>query len=194
MLAVIDPSHGGDERGAALSDALSEKNVTLGFARLLRHEMETRGFSVLMLRDADTTLTLDQRAGAANASRATVFLTLHASSQGSGVRVYTALLPVGSGSSGVFQPWNTAQASSLQVSQNLAAAIVGQLQRKQMPARSLSASIRPLNNVQMPAVAVELAPGPAGMADLPSASYQQRTAAAIADALVSLRDRIGTQP
>jgi N-acetylmuramoyl-L-alanine amidase len=46
----------------------------------------------------------------------------------------------------------------------------------------------------MPAVAVELAPGPNGMADLTSANYQQRAAAAIADAVASVRDRMGAQP
>ena len=40
MIAVVDAAHGGDERGAALTDTLAEKDVTLGFARLLRHELE----------------------------------------------------------------------------------------------------------------------------------------------------------
>ena len=48
------------------TDALAEKDVTLGFARLLRHELELKGFAVLMLRDADSTVRLDQRAGTAN--------------------------------------------------------------------------------------------------------------------------------
>src|SRR5271157_2743791 len=65
VLAVVDPAHGGEERGAALTDTLAEKNVTLGFARLLRHELEIRGFAVALLRDADTGSTLDQRAAAA---------------------------------------------------------------------------------------------------------------------------------
>jgi N-acetylmuramoyl-L-alanine amidase len=46
----------------------------------------------------------------------------------------------------------------------------------------------------MPALAVELAPGPNGIADLPSANYQQQVAAAIADAVVPFRDRMGVQP
>jgi len=43
----------------------------------------------------------------------------------------------------------------------------------------------------MPAVAVELAPGVGGVAELSSANYQQRVAAAIADAVASVRDRLG---
>ena len=58
-------------------------------------------------------------------------------------------------------------------------------------ARASSAALRPLNNVFMPAIAVELAPGSNGVADLTSATYQQQAAAAIADAVVSVRDRLG---
>jgi N-acetylmuramoyl-L-alanine amidase len=52
----------------------------------------------------------------------------------------------------------------------------------------------------MPAVAVELAPSAVGediadiADDLTSAKYQQQAASAIAEALVSVRDRLGAQP
>src|ERR1700722_2817906 len=193
MLAVIDAAHGGDERGAALSDKLAEKDVTLGFARLLRHELEIRGFAVSMLRDADTTSTLDQRAAAANTARAAVYIGLHAVSQGNGARVYSALLPVEGPSKGIFRAWNTAQTPALPISRIVAAAIVTELQKKQFPARASYASLRPLNSVFMPAIAVELAPGSNGLTDLTSANYQQRAAAAIADAVLSVRDRLGVQ-
>jgi len=192
-LAVVDAAHGGDERGAALTDTLAEKDVTLGFARLLRHELEIRGFAVQMSRDADSSVSLDQRAGAANAVQAAVYISLHAASQGSGPRVYTALLPTEGGSISVFHAWNGAQSQSLSVSAVVAAAIVNQLQIRKMSARSSSASLRPLNNVLMPAVAVELGPGTNGIADLSSATYQQQVAAAIADGIVSVRDRLGAQ-
>ena len=193
-LAVVDPAHGGEERGAALTDTLAEKDVTLGFARLLRHALEQRGFAVLLLRDADSTISLDQRAGAANAAHASVYLCLHAASQGSDARVYTAMLPVEGPSNGIFHPWNSAQAPALPLSATVAAAIVTEMQKKQFAARGSSASLRPLNNLLMPAVAVELQPGPNGILDLTSANYQQQAAAAIADAVVSVRDRLVVQP
>ena len=193
ILAVVDPAHGGEERGAALTDKLAEKDVTLGFARLLRHELEMRGFAVALLRDGDTTSTLDQRAAAANVARAGIYISLHAVAQGSGARVYTALLPVEGTSRGIFHAWNAAQAPSLPVSRIVSAAIVGEMQRKEFPVQVSSASLRPLSNVFMPAVAVELAPGANGVADLTSANYQQRVASAIANAVVSVRDRLGVQ-
>jgi N-acetylmuramoyl-L-alanine amidase len=193
VLAVVDAAHGGEERGAALTDTIAEKTVTLGFARLLRHELELRGFAVALPRDADTTLTLDQRAAAANVARAGIFIDLHAVSQGTGAGVYTALLPVEGASNGVFQPWNAAQGPALPVSRIVAAAIVSEMQRREFSVRSTSVSLRPLNNVFMPAVAVELAPGGNGIDDLISANYQQRAASAIADAVASVRDRLALQ-
>ncbi len=193
VLAVVDPAHGGGERGAALTDTLAEKDVTLGFARLLRHELEIRGFAVALLRDSDTSSTLDQRAAAANVARAGIYICLHADSLGSGARVYTALLPVEGNSKGVFHAWNAAQAPALPVSRIVSAAIVAEMRKKEFPVRASSASLRPLNNVSIPAVAVELAPGADGIGDLTSANYQQRAASAIAEALVSVRDRLGVQ-
>ena len=192
-LAVVDPAHGGEERGAALTDNLAEKDVTLGFARLLRHELEGRGFAVLLLRDADTTLTLDQRAEAANRARAAVYIALHAVSQGTGARVYTALLPVEQPSQGAFRAWNSAQAPALPVSRSVAAACVAELQKRQFAVHISAASLRPLNNVLMPAVAVELAPGNNDVAALTSANYQDQVATAIAEAVASVRDRLGAQ-
>jgi N-acetylmuramoyl-L-alanine amidase len=194
VLAVVDPAHGGDERGAALTDTLAEKDVTLGFARLLRHELEIRGFAVALLRDGDSSSTLDQRAAAANVARAGIYISLHATSQGNGARVYTALLPVEGPSKGAFHAWNAAQSPALPVSRIVSAAIVAEMQKREFPVRASSASLRPLNNVFMPAVAVELAPGADGVADLTNANYQQRAASAIADAVVSVRDRLGVQP
>lgn len=193
VLAMVDPAHGGNERGAALTETLGEKDVTLGFARLLRHELEIRGFAVMLLRNGDSTSTLDQRAAASNVAHAAIYISLHATSQGSGARVYTALLPVEGSSKGAFHAWNAAQAPALPISRIVSAAVVAELQKTEFPARASSASLRPLNNVFMPAVAVELAPGAGGVADLTSANYQQRAASAIADAVVSVRDRLGVQ-
>lgn len=193
VLAFIDPAHGGEERGAALSETIAEKNVTLGFARLLRHELEQRGFAVTMPRDGDTTLTLDQRASSANSAGAGIYIGLHAVSQGMGAAIYTALLPVEGTSSGVFQPWNAAQSPVLPVSRSISAAIVTEMQKREFQVHSSSVSLRPLNNLSMPAVAVELAPGANGVDDLTSANYQQRAASAIADGINSIRDRLAVQ-
>lgn len=194
ILVIVDPAHGGNERGAALTDTLAEKTVTLGFARLLRHELEKQGFAVVLLREGDDSVTLDQRAGIVNASHAGLYIGLHAASQGSGVRIYTALLPTELPRKTPFLPWNSAQSAALPVSQTAASAIVSALQSHELPARAYSASLRPLNNVSVPAVSAELGPGSHGVTDLPSANYQQKAAAAIADGVSKMHDQLRMQP
>jgi len=149
---------------------------------------------VLLLRDGDNALTSDQRAGTANVTHAIVYISLHAVSQGNGAAAYTALMPVAAQSNGTFCAWNSVQASALPASRTIESAIASELAKKQFQVREAAASLRPLNNVTMPAVAVELAPGPGGLLDLASASYQQKAAAAIADGINSVRDRLVAQP
>ena len=148
---------------------------------------------MLLLRDADTTIALDQRAAAANTARAGIYITVHATSLGNGVHVYTAMLPVEGQNRGTFHAWNAAQSSALPISRTASTAILTELQKKEFPVRGSFASLRPLNNVVMPAVAVELGPGPNGLSDLTSANYQQRASSAIADAVVAVRDRLVVQ-
>src|SRR5579872_7479208 len=79
--AVVDPSHGGDERGASLTSQLAEKDVTLALGRRLRQELEARGLATLLLRDGDSTLTLDQRASLTNSAHPAIYICIHAASQ-----------------------------------------------------------------------------------------------------------------
>ena len=193
FLVVIDAGHGGVERGAALTDQLEEKDVTLAFARQLRHELETRGIPVLMTRDSDTAISLDQRAAATNAARAALFITVHAAGQGTGVRMYFPLLPAGMENRGPFLDWDTAQAGSLQISQQLAAGAAAELQKRKVPARTQAAPLRPLNNVAAPALAIELAPPGSNVPDVNSVPYQQPIASILAEFLLSQRSRLETE-
>jgi N-acetylmuramoyl-L-alanine amidase len=188
--AVVDPSHGGDERGASLTDQIAEKDVTLAFARHLRQELETRGIATLLLRDGDTTLSLDQRASLTNSARPAIYICLHAASQGSGVRVYTALVPAGSENHGPFLPWDAAQASFQLISRSAGTGLVSELQNKRIPARSLTAPLRPLNNINTAALALEVAPPSGDVSQLNSPTYQQSIAGAIAAGVSDFRDQM----
>jgi len=190
FFAVVDAGHGGDERGAALTDQLAEKDVTLAIARSLRQELTSRGLTTMMLRDADITLTADQRASLANSAGASIYISVHASSQGHGVRLYTSLLPSSKGNRGPFLDWNTAQAQFLQVSQAAEEGIAEALKSANIPVRSLSAPLRPLNNVATAAVAVEVAPPANDVTQLGSPTYQQSIATAVATGVVNVRDKL----
>jgi N-acetylmuramoyl-L-alanine amidase len=189
FFAVIDASHGGEERGAALDPQLPEKDVTLAFARSLRQELVKRGIAVLMVRDSDTTLPLDDRAAMANQAHPAIYISIHATTQGNGVRLYTSVLPLGQNDRGPFLDWNTAQSSSVANSQAAAGVMAEGLQKLRVPVRILEAPLRPLNSITATAVAVEIAPPSTALRDLTSIAYQQSVAATIASAVLGLRSK-----
>jgi N-acetylmuramoyl-L-alanine amidase len=192
--AVIDPSHGGDDRGAALSDSLAEKDVTLAFARRLRQEFESRGIPALVLRDSDISLALDDRAALTNTAHPTIYVALHAASDGKGVRLYTSLLPAGGENNGPFLAWDTAQARFASISQAAVQGVAAEFQRRQVQVRTLQAPLRPLNNLTSAAIAVEVAPMANDVSDLNLLTYQQNVASAIATAIASMHNQLGGPP
>jgi N-acetylmuramoyl-L-alanine amidase len=192
--AVVDASHGGDERGAALSDQLAEKDVTLAFAQRLRQEMQARGLATLLLRDGDVTIGLDQRASLTNGTHPAIYICMHAGSQGSGVRLFTALLPAGGESRGPFLDWDTAQSRFAAISQGAESTLASEFGKRQVPVRSLAAPLRPLNNVAAAAVAIEVAPLAGKLSDLTSPAYQQVVAEAVVAGIEAVKDKLGSVP
>jgi N-acetylmuramoyl-L-alanine amidase len=189
--AVVDASHGGDDRGALLSAQLQEKDVCLALARRVKQELELRGISTLVLRDPDANLTLDQRAVVTNTVHPTIYVSVHVASDGKGVRLYTALLPAGGENNGPFVSWDTAQSRYLSLSQTAAEGVASELQKKQIRVRTLAAPLRPLNNVMAAAIAVEVAPPGGDVMDVTLPAYQQNVASAVAGGIAGVRDRLG---
>jgi len=75
---VLDPGHGGNDPGAIGVGGLREKDVTLRLALALKPRLEARGFQVVMTRNGDRTLSLEERTAIAEGSRGDVFVSLHA--------------------------------------------------------------------------------------------------------------------
>lgn len=76
---ALDPGHGGSDPGAIAADGTYEKTITLATARLLARQLSlTRRCRVVMTRDRDEFVPLDQRVARARAQHADVFLSLHA--------------------------------------------------------------------------------------------------------------------
>jgi N-acetylmuramoyl-L-alanine amidase len=189
VFVVIDASHGGTETGATFSSTLVEKDVTLAFARQLRQEFQSKGFPAMLVRDADVSLTPDQRATAADAARPALYLCLHAASDGKGARVYTALLSPTTPDIGLFVAWDHAQANFLGSSQLAAAGIAAEL-GKSVPTRTVSAALKPLGNIVAPAIAIEIAPRNSDIADLIAADYRQQVATSVVAAVSAIRDKL----
>src|SRR6185503_531316 len=92
-ILAIDPGHGGDEVGVRGADGLEEKQLTLDIARRLRSLVERGlGVRVILTRDDDRLVPIDERAAAANNGKADLLVSLHANgaltSSPSGAEVY----------------------------------------------------------------------------------------------------------
>ncbi len=73
---VIDPGHGGHDAGAVSAYA-REKDCNLAVALKLKRKLEAKGFKVVMTRDTDVFLTLQQRVDIANKTPDSVFVSIH---------------------------------------------------------------------------------------------------------------------
>ncbi len=189
---IIDAAHGGSDHGSVLGKSL-EKDVTLALAHRLRHELEVRGIASALLRDGDSTLTPDQRASIANASNAGLYVCLHASSTGKGIRIYSAMLAPQPHTALAFVPVQTAQAAQITQSRAVASALALALLSRDVRAASLPASIAPLNTIAIPAVAIEIGLDDQTADDLSSASFQQSVAISLATAITTVHARGGSQ-
>jgi N-acetylmuramoyl-L-alanine amidase len=77
-IVVLDPGHGGVEEGAIGPTGLREKEVTLDLARRLRRELEDKDrITVVLTRDEDRYVDLDERTAIANHNRAELFVSIH---------------------------------------------------------------------------------------------------------------------
>jgi N-acetylmuramoyl-L-alanine amidase len=92
---VLDPGHGGIDGGAYGLDGAVEKTLTFAFAEALRAKLEATGkYRVVMTRDGDQYVSLEDRVAKARAADAALFVSIHAdtlkeAANVSGTTVYT---------------------------------------------------------------------------------------------------------
>ena len=80
-LVVLDPGHGGIDTGTIAPGGQMEKDIVLDFAKRLRERIERSGkFRVLMTRNDDTYVPLDERVHIARNAGASLFVSIHADS------------------------------------------------------------------------------------------------------------------
>jgi N-acetylmuramoyl-L-alanine amidase len=93
---VLDPGHGGVDSGARGLDGVREKTLVYEFCAELKRQLDaTRRYSVVMTRDGDQYVDLDDRVEIARAANASLFVSVHAdivneAADVSGSTVYTA--------------------------------------------------------------------------------------------------------
>jgi N-acetylmuramoyl-L-alanine amidase len=94
-LVAIDPGHGGIDPGAVAVGGAHEKDIVFGFADNLRRRLTDTGrYRVLMTRDEDVFVPLDERVRIARDAKADLFISIHADSISAaphirGLTVYT---------------------------------------------------------------------------------------------------------
>jgi N-acetylmuramoyl-L-alanine amidase len=90
---IIDPGHGGHDTGAIGKSGTREKDITLAISEKLAAELKERGLEVILTRDEDRYVRLEDRAQFANESRGDLFISVHCNSAASaklhGVETYT---------------------------------------------------------------------------------------------------------
>jgi len=75
---MIDAGHGGSDSGTIGKMGTMEKDITLDIAKRLRDRLKKYGhYNVLMTREHDVTLPLNQRVELARSSRADIFISIH---------------------------------------------------------------------------------------------------------------------
>ncbi len=75
---VIDPGHGGKDRGATGTKGSYEKDIVLSIARNLKKQIEKEtDIEVILTRSDDRFLTLEERTAIANTQKADLFISLH---------------------------------------------------------------------------------------------------------------------
>ena len=94
---VIDPGHGGKDPGAS-GNGVIEKNINLAVGLELAKILNARGFRVVMTRQTDVYLTLQERTDIANAQNADLFVSVHVNALPSrksmtGFEIYIMALP-----------------------------------------------------------------------------------------------------
>ena len=100
---VIDPGHGGRDPGKINKRGMFEKTYVLDISKRVARILKSRGYTVLLTRDGDTTLELQDRPARAARWNADLFLSIHlnsaSSSSARGIETL-ALTPVGESSTG----------------------------------------------------------------------------------------------
>ncbi len=219
---VIDPGHGGDDTGAKGPKGTLEKNVTLDVARRLKAVLEARlGIRVILAREDDREIPLDDRASIANNNKADLFISIHANASPSresrGAEVFYLslegygeearkmaenpkpnLLPALGGRRDVeLILWDMAQARHLAESAVFAGMIEETLRtRVQMRSASIQqAAFRVLVGANMPAVLVEMGfiTNPEQEAELNSDAFKDAVVQALYEATVRYKDRVESQ-
>ena len=213
---TIDPGHGGDDVGARGANGEVEKDLTLAVARRLKALIEGRlGIRVLMTREDDRRIPLNERIALANNNKADVFISLHANASprpaAGGASIYVAEFDARDKTQTTLTPervpvfggglrdielvlWDFAQSRHIEQSAELARIVEESLRgRVGVEVRPVDrAPFRVLESANMPAVLIEMGflSNPDQEKVLGGAAFQNAFAQSVLDALLRFRGQL----
>jgi len=212
---AVDPGHGGDDAGARGPGGAVEKDLTLSLARRVKGVIEARlGLRVLLTRDDDRSVPIDERTAIANNNKADLFISLHANASlrkaTSGATIFTAAFEreaaanataggadrvptFGGGARDIeLVLWDLAQTRHLDRSAAFAGVLEQQMrERVPLAAQAIDrAALRVLESANMPAVLIEIGylTNPDQETLLKSDAFQFAVAQSLYEAIVRFRD------
>jgi N-acetylmuramoyl-L-alanine amidase len=162
---VLDPGHGGFDKGAA-SALGNEKTYALDVARQLRPLLQAKGFRVVMTRENDVFIPLEVRARIANVTKDSIFVSIHFNATGSnpnatGFEIFS-LTPRGAPSTNDdalalhfvnMQAGNPVEAQSFELSAAVYHSMLGHIQEFDRGIKRARFAV--LRHTQIPSVLVE---------------------------------------
>ncbi len=202
-VVVLDPGHGGNDRGTRGPDGVLEKDVSLQIARMVAIRMRNT-HRIILTRSDDYSLPLFQRTEAANYHNADLFLSIHTGGdflhRKSGMTVFSyeekrnqALDQPGPENTGRRQPsWNRVQLAHRTASRKLATSLYDRFCSMHEDAllettcRIEDAPLMVLMGADMPAALIEVGylTNPQDENRLSNKEGQSKIAAAITDGIV----------
>jgi N-acetylmuramoyl-L-alanine amidase len=214
---AVDPGHGGEDSGARGAAGAKEKDLALAVARRMKAVLEARlGVRVLLTRDDDRNVPLDERTAIANNNKVDLFISLHFNASVrksvSGAAIFTAAFDrdaaqaadaggaervpaFGGGLRDIeMVPWDLAQIRHLDQSSAFASLLAQQF-RDRVPLAGHptdQAPLRVLESANMPAVLIELGylSNPEQEKLLAADAFQGTFVQAVYDAVVRFRDSL----
>ena len=192
---IVDPGHGGHDPGTVSRHGNgAEKTHTLSLAKILAKQLRNRGFKVILTRNNDTFLSLQQRVDFANQYANAVFISLHfnagAGGRAQGLETFS-LAPKGVAHYGqrlkesdlTEKPGNNNDLANIALATTLHATIVKNTGRRDRGIRR--ASYYALSGIRHPCLLFVdgFLAGPEAGALIASSGYQARLAFPIAEAV-----------
>lgn len=75
-LIILDPGHGGEDDGCVRED-IAEKDINLCIAKAVKKNLQQMGYDVMLTREGDEAVSLEQRVQFANGKQGDIYISIH---------------------------------------------------------------------------------------------------------------------